>query len=347
MDIELPSQRQYLAQINYPDPDDVLNPAPGEACGICLVDFPKPVRTRFTATPSKHNSKVVVHSKPCRHLFHYECIQDWYTSIRPERNTCPNCRRELFIADPLTPEQIRQMQISDLRDRIRARGEVCVAWEHVAMDATARELVDQMEKRDRVSLRRRFSGRPFLELCKMLRDAITIAVGPFRPAFEPHKETFVLLVLAVPVLLHITRHKSAYRTADCQFFLDRLNELLNYLGQVRHQELYAEMLQTGLFDDGGYRMGIISRDYVREYEEAATRVLRASSYMQNRSGNNGVLSKLGGYLARTVPLGLVPEHYNRDCETPLTVLQKITGDEHPVLLTYTNQGSVETVRVQG
>lgn len=67
----------------------------------------------------------------------------------------------------------------------------------------------------------------------------------------------------------------------------------------------------------------------------------------HRSGNNGVLGKLGRCLAQTVPLGLVPEHYDRNCETPLIVLQKITGDEHPVLLTYTNQGSVETVRVQG
>lgn len=74
------------------------------------------------------------------------------------------------------------------------------------------------------------------------------------------------------------------------------------------------MLLRGLLDDGGYRMGSISRDYVGQYEEAAQWMLRAS-----QDGNKlGLLGKIGRCLARTVPHGLVPECSSRKCVTILS-----------------------------
>lgn len=56
-------------------------------CGICLE--------RLVVGPDVPRSDQAIFIKPCKHFFHAECILTWHTSIRPERDTCPICRRVL------------------------------------------------------------------------------------------------------------------------------------------------------------------------------------------------------------------------------------------------------------
>jgi hypothetical protein len=67
----LPTQENFLASALEPQP--VSN----EQCSICHdAPMTSPVRT------------------PCKHEFCKHCITNWLT--RPEVNTCPMCRRDLF-----------------------------------------------------------------------------------------------------------------------------------------------------------------------------------------------------------------------------------------------------------
>jgi hypothetical protein len=99
----------YLAQLMYPAPEDVVHPAAGDTRGIWLEEIVESLPLYFETIHGPHDSEVVVHTKPRRHLSHNTCQIDWHNSTRPERKPCPIYRCELFITDPLTAELIRQM----------------------------------------------------------------------------------------------------------------------------------------------------------------------------------------------------------------------------------------------
>lgn len=51
-------------------PDDKIN------CRICMCEF-------------EHNERIVI--MPCAHLFHKDCIRDWFK----KKNNCPICQNEV------------------------------------------------------------------------------------------------------------------------------------------------------------------------------------------------------------------------------------------------------------
>ncbi|PSN66236.1 hypothetical protein BS50DRAFT_621948 [Corynespora cassiicola Philippines] len=58
-----------------------------EECSICFDDEP----------PQK--TKVMI--RPCSHKFHRDCIMEWFRTPANKRNTCPLCRCQLYIAEPI------------------------------------------------------------------------------------------------------------------------------------------------------------------------------------------------------------------------------------------------------
>lgn len=96
---KLPSQTDFLETgvVVYATPLK----GSSEQCSICLERC-----ITHPATP-------IVQVTACEHIFHEDCILRWFTGTNQKRNTCPNCRKELFIANPLTRQQILSMFDTD------------------------------------------------------------------------------------------------------------------------------------------------------------------------------------------------------------------------------------------
>lgn len=135
----LPSQQRYLEDLSAQRSGQEAPSTPDATCGICLDHLAATVPDCCTLSNCKCNATVT--SLPCRHLFHYYCITRWHCSIRPERNTCPNCSLELFLAEPLDDDQIRQMtgQSEQLQP-----DEEFIPWDLIAMTVLAEEGVNKM-----------------------------------------------------------------------------------------------------------------------------------------------------------------------------------------------------------
>jgi len=66
-----------------------------EICSICLDD----------------NADVEL---PCRHLYHFECIKEWFSQGR-SRITCPYCRYDLYsVGKPVVLIYIPDSQLINL-----------------------------------------------------------------------------------------------------------------------------------------------------------------------------------------------------------------------------------------
>ena len=84
----------------------LLPPAPlpdlNDDCPICREPY------------GTDNENKVVQTEQCSHVFHYDCLLEWFNShpVADQKNrTCPNCRRELFVreafsADPLSADPL-------------------------------------------------------------------------------------------------------------------------------------------------------------------------------------------------------------------------------------------------
>lgn len=57
----------------------------GEECSICLNEF--------------NTAGGRVRRRPCGHTFHAACARNWFDDMK--RNTCPYCRHEYRIIEPL------------------------------------------------------------------------------------------------------------------------------------------------------------------------------------------------------------------------------------------------------
>jgi hypothetical protein len=83
----LPCQEDFLKRHIIPCHRRTGQPTSETDCGICLE--------KLMAGQDQPRTERVVFLKPCKHFFHKSCIMMWHTSIRPERDTCPICRRVL------------------------------------------------------------------------------------------------------------------------------------------------------------------------------------------------------------------------------------------------------------
>lgn len=240
---DLPGQRGFIACHIIPAHIRTELPSDGTVCGICLerlVSVP-------TVTETPQNKRVIF-LDPCQHFFHKECILSWFTSIRPERDTCPICRRALFKADPLTPEQLELLQADDLEDpHSHSNAEnphwVMMNGEYMAMDIVAGLVV----RREFDSLDA-FGGHfHWYDVCRRIHTAMLAVNGPLRPLFEPHQDTFVLLVHSAAALVAIGNNNLQIQEVDRREFLNWFINLLEQMGEPLVNELCGALHEDGLY----------------------------------------------------------------------------------------------------
>ncbi|KAF2681223.1 hypothetical protein K458DRAFT_406586 [Lentithecium fluviatile CBS 122367] len=161
-----------------------------------------------TNTP---RSCVVVHLEPYSHFYHDSCIRAWFTSTRPERGTCPNCRKALFIPDRLTAQQIASMfeeERSPSTNRLpygphRELGpdEVLVDWTTYNMD----HIIIRRLREERAGAYGRRRRTSFINVCRMtVTELIAAADTPLRNAFDAHHDDYLPLQCAHRMILWLT-----------------------------------------------------------------------------------------------------------------------------------------------
>ncbi|KAF2643970.1 hypothetical protein P280DRAFT_514945 [Massarina eburnea CBS 473.64] len=72
-------------------------------CSICLERL-----------PSTASTEVICLASACGHFFHASCISTWFDSSQECRNTCPNCRCQLFDA----PSQVYTRWLDTMGSRL-------------------------------------------------------------------------------------------------------------------------------------------------------------------------------------------------------------------------------------
>ena len=78
------------------------------ASNLALNDFQCPI-----CCEGPNESEEIVNVRKCGHHFHRVCILQWFSSAHQSRATCPQCRRELFIPNRLTEEQVSHEPLVD------------------------------------------------------------------------------------------------------------------------------------------------------------------------------------------------------------------------------------------
>ena len=130
------------------------------------------------------------------HLFHYDCITSWHGSLRPERNTCPSYRLGLFLADPLSDEQIQQLteesqqpgpEPASRQPRLDDESRLVVPKEVLMIRVLAEEDINKVVKWMQQSRRWRLWSDPRLPICKVICISLLEGGGQLRPrVFEGH-----------------------------------------------------------------------------------------------------------------------------------------------------------------
>ena len=115
--VDLPCQACYLHKQIIPAHYQAALPTEGTQCAICLDDLT--VDAAGSDPETMLPNERIAFVKPFPHFSHKGCILTWHKGNRPEHDTCPVCRRRLFVADPLIPEQIRQFQENEAGQSVR------------------------------------------------------------------------------------------------------------------------------------------------------------------------------------------------------------------------------------
>lgn len=295
---ELPRQKQFLKHDIVPSAVDTAIPQPGTECGVCLQELPVPDRPFGPETTT-----MVVFLKPCTHFFHKGCIVEWHTSARPERNTCPICRRILFVADPLNPAQIQQLN-RDMALTLPRRplgphrrpgwNEELLDWEGYTIWMYAQCAV--RKEIDRVLI---CGGKHrWVQVCKEVRDKMLAAGGTLRPEFEPYRDSFLLLVHATPVLLAIATYDHAIRCRAFAKFNDWIMRPSDTLGNGG-VELSVVMRWDGLFVSDTLRVVTVHRVYRQAFEASFFRLCEIRAEMKRRRTRRsmgGLLQRFAGFV---------------------------------------------------
>ncbi|KAF1938329.1 hypothetical protein EJ02DRAFT_457956 [Clathrospora elynae] len=296
----LPHQKHFLSHDLVLSADDTELPRPGIECGVCLEELVAHTQSdennHSPSTLESGSTSTVVFLKPCTHFFHDKCIRQWHNSTRPERNTCPICRLVLFVADPLTAAQIRQLH-GDSRPlgpyRRLGPNDVLINWEAYIMDVVASQHVRRELDRVLVS-----GGKHhWVEICKDVRNSCLEVGGTLRHIFEPYRDTFMLVLLAIPMMHAIIRNDNAVRNRGLAEFSDWCDEARELLGTERMLNLSMEMRRNGLFESDVHRVVTLPTIYIQARRESIFRVeeIRAELALQRaRRSMRGRLARIAG-----------------------------------------------------
>lgn len=242
---QLPSQQKYFERIESVILQATTPQSSDEQCSICRESCAEPTSECCMLPGCK--GKLVVDTQPCRHLFHYCCISRWHHSSRPERNTCPECRCELFVAEPLTEEQIRH-----LFDEPQPTERI-VRTDAYILTFCAK---DYLEKLDKCTRKRhnlfRLRGNYLRGFCEGMPDLLLSVNRPVKPVFTQHKNAFVLIVAAIALLLEMAFVPQHIWKPDYLTFINFVDGLRNEFTEEEYSRLYQTFLHDGLFRTNHY-----------------------------------------------------------------------------------------------
>ena len=287
---QLPSQREYLARIKPKGLQATTSQSPDKRCSICQESFAEPTSECCMLPGCK--GKLVVNTQPCCHLFHYCCISRWHHSARPERNTCPECRCELFIADPLTEEQIRQLFDETQPTRVIVRLDVYF------LTFRAKSYLEQLDRctRKRHSLFR--SRRNYLrEFCEGLPGLLFSEDTRVNPIFTQHKNAFVRIVAAIAMLLEMVFVPHHIWKPDYLGFINFVDDLRNKFTDEEYTRLYQTFLRDGLFSADDYLTVTITGNAM---EEEMQRQIEVDAELEHISAEMGGIFKRSPWWRKTV-----------------------------------------------
>jgi hypothetical protein len=302
---ELPCQEYFLERHLIPAHPVTVLPSEGTECGVCLEGISLPP----SASERQHLafSKEVVFLLPCLHFFHQSCILTWHSSIRPERDTCPICRRKLFIADPLTPVQLDLLHEEELEDQrpdieeqeTRQDNEpgtdpddqrpmwVFMSGEFMSMDIIAGLVIKR--ECDNFDAAGHFS---WYDVCTSVHTAILTVNGPLRPNFREHRDTFVLCVHAAATLVAIENSDIVMAEADRDDFLVWFRCLLGDMSAPVAVQLCQEMGQNGLFVTPLQPIAVVPGNY-RERPHMSAQAFRSMlGHVMKNSEGEGLRARL-------------------------------------------------------
>lgn len=284
----LPSQQDYLQNLRPSSPDSraVVLEKSNADCGICLEAFAE-IGPQCIVDPSCQD-EVIVTLNTCKHMFHYRCIARWHTSSRPGRNTCPNCRREMFVADSLTEEQIQQLARGTSPRRedvipILQPNEMLVPWDTAVVELYARQgVVHVIAIARRSRFQQRVNGRTWIALCHLIRESLLPQGDTVRPVLQTHGHDFINVVIAAAVLCRIIRYLSATRMSALRELIDWVDLLIDTIGEGEFQTLYGDFRRNGLFETDRICVVPVTDAYVRFYLREVARLRLVSAEMRDQ-----------------------------------------------------------------
>ncbi|KAF2132440.1 hypothetical protein P153DRAFT_416055 [Dothidotthia symphoricarpi CBS 119687] len=278
---ELPNQKEFLAHEIVPSRDDTVLPPAETACGVCLEELTEPVSHSNITTVDESE---VVFLDPCQHFFHRACIVNWHTSTRPERDTCPICRRVLFQADALTTEQIQHLVEDIYHDHgVRPLGpyrepgpnERLVEWGQYVLASEAERAVRQEINRVVTS----GGQHDWMKVCRELRDSMLGINGTLRPAFEPYRDTVVLRLHAIPMFFAITAYDDAIQKRAFRKFYYWFSQVNNTRAEV---ELYNQVALDGLYVLDVRLVATVSAEWLQSQCDKVEKFARIATDLEER-----------------------------------------------------------------
>ncbi|KAH6620549.1 hypothetical protein C7974DRAFT_235961 [Boeremia exigua] len=334
---QVPSQEDYLRDLSLLKSEPVALPDTEITCGICLDPFTEST-SGPTDDPPEHKDTVAL--KPCKHFFHYTCIMRWHTSHRPERATCPNCRTPLFTAAPLTNAQIAELHSSLEQETLvyLAPNDILVPFDLFVLGLHADAAVDQeIAKVQGSRVWRRGAGHAWVALCASVRDATMHVQGELRAVFQPHRDTFVMAVVAAVVVVSVTRHEGATEWPAFGRLVGWLDRLIDGYTEEEFRVLYGEFREKGLWMTNCYFVGRGGSLFVRARVDAKARVRSVSAEIEGRTEVSR-WKGLGRRIAHLTMSELVPGGRHLTSRTLLGVLSRMTEGEPPDFLSYMRGG---------
>ena len=158
-----------------------------------------------------------------------------------------------FIADPLTPTQLKHLHAQERADSVISAAVIpdtdhmLANGEYLAMDILASLLI--LRHFDILSSGSDFSGHRFnwLAICTDMHFSLLTANGPLRPVFRPHVDTFITLVHGIAFGVQLNNCGHVMPMEDLLAFQAWIARLVNKVGKRRVRRLVKEMDRGGLF----------------------------------------------------------------------------------------------------
>jgi len=139
-----------------------------------------------------------------------------------------------------------------------------------------------------------FGGRyHWSDVCQQLHTSLLATFGPLRPVFEPHRDTFILLIHSIAFGLQVANNGEELPRQDRRDYGAWLAEMFEQLGETLLRELLGEM-DRGLYVTPLRPLTPVPVDYDQQLHMNTTIVLEIMNGFKKRRkvGAKAVLHRL-------------------------------------------------------